>query len=58
MKIDAFPSDDSAMSSAGFIMLDINEECVQGRKYINMGEINSALGYLQVTENNVHHPNT
>ena len=40
-KIGAFPSDDSAMRLAGSIMIDINEEYVTGRKYINMEEINS-----------------
>ena len=39
-KIGAFPSDDSAMRLAGSIMIDINEEYVTGRKYINMEEIN------------------
>ena len=39
-KIGAFPSDDSAMRLAGSIMMDINEEYVTGRKYINMEEIN------------------
>ena len=34
-KIGAFPSDDSAMRLAGSIMMDINEEYVTGRKYIN-----------------------
>ena len=38
-KIGAFPSDDSAMRLAGSIMMDINEEYVTGRKYINMEEI-------------------
>ena len=39
-KIGAFPSDDSAMRLAGSIMMDINEEYITGRKYINMEEIN------------------
>ena len=34
-KIGAFPSDDSAMRLAGSIIMDINEEYVTGRKYIN-----------------------
>ncbi len=38
-KIGAFPSDDSAMRLAGSIMMDINEEYLTGRKYINMEEI-------------------
>jgi transposase-like protein len=39
-KIGAFPSDDSAIRLAGSIMMDINEEYVTGRKYINKEEIN------------------
>ena len=39
-KIGAFPSDDSAMRLAGSIMMDINEEYITGRKYINMDDIN------------------
>ena len=34
-KIGAFPYDDSAMRLAGSIIMDINEEYVTGRKYIN-----------------------
>ena len=40
MKLDSFLSDDSAMRLAGSIMMDINEEYITGRKYINMEEIN------------------
>ncbi len=35
-KIGAFPSENSLMRLATAIMMDINEEWVTGRKYINM----------------------
>ena len=38
-KIGAFPSDQSLLKLAVSIMMDINEEWITGRRYINMEEI-------------------
>ena len=50
-KIGAFPSDDSAMRLAGSIIMDINEEYVTGRKYINTYiRLSIVIFYLQFND--------
>ena len=42
-KIGPFPFDDSAMRLAGSIMIDINDEYVTGKKYINMEKMDKKV---------------